>query len=175
MMPTKPVVPTKPMMPTKPMVPTKPMMAAKPVGAPSGVPAPYAGHEQHCQHHDDPYPLGWSASALISRPHRASLPRLRACVPWKTPLLTTWRDSSPDRRARGSGPHRAVGACYPQVTVFPPRLLPGPAVVIARGACRQSQRRCGASAQRHSYAKSEGDRTSLAAFRVYHASGVLYL
>src|SRR5215831_4972405 len=71
MMAAKPVVPTKPMMPTKPMVPTKPMMAAKPVGAPSGVPAPYAGHEQHCQHHDDPYPLEWSASALISRPHRA--------------------------------------------------------------------------------------------------------
>jgi len=99
------------MMAVKPMVPTQPM------GTSPCVPYPHAGHEQHCQHHDDSHPRGWAASALLSLSHSVSPPRLPACVFWQTPLLPMERDCSTDRRACRAGAQHAVGASRLLVTV----------------------------------------------------------
>jgi hypothetical protein len=77
----------EPMMASEPMMAAKPMVPAEPMGASPRLPCSHAGHKQHRQHHDDPHPLGWAASALMSLSHRVSPPRLPACVLWKTLLL----------------------------------------------------------------------------------------
>jgi hypothetical protein len=151
------------------MMAAKPMVSTKPMSAPPRLPCPHAGHEQHRQHHDDLHPRGWVASALMSLSHCVSPPRLPACVRWKTPLLTTWRDHSTDRRACGSGSPHAVGASRPLVIVFVIVDCPGPAVVIVRGTSPPGHRRRGAASQRHRSAMGDEDETPRAARPVYHA------
>ena len=144
------------MMVSEAMMAMKPMVPTKPVRAPPRLSCPRAGHEQHRQHHDKPHPRRWAASALMSLSHGVSPPRLPACVLWKTPLLTMWRDRSTDRRAE-QAPLTLSGRLAPWSPSLSSSTASGPAVVTARGTSPPGIRRRGAASQRQRSAM--GDET----------------